>query len=79
MNCKRMAPLALLIADMPFGSYQASLSQGIRNVVRMIKRTGCDAVKLEVSNGSANLVQALADAGVATSMDAGRFLPPRFR
>src|SRR5258706_1460404 len=62
---RRGAPLALLIADMPFGSYQASLSQGIRNVVRMIKRTGCDAVKLEVSNGSAKLVRALADAGVA--------------
>ncbi len=62
---RRGAPLALLIADMPFGSYQASLSQGIRNVVRMIKRTGCDAVKLEASNGSAKLVRALADAGVA--------------
>jgi 3-methyl-2-oxobutanoate hydroxymethyltransferase len=62
---RRGAPLALLIADMPFGSYQASVSQGIRNVVRMVKRTGCDAVKLEVSNGSAKLVRALADAGVA--------------
>jgi 3-methyl-2-oxobutanoate hydroxymethyltransferase len=62
---RRGAPLALLIADMPFGSYQASVSQGIRNVVRMVKQTGCDAVKLEVSNGSAKLVRALADAGVA--------------
>jgi len=62
---RRGAPLALLVADMPFGSYQASISQGIRNVVKMIKRTHCDAVKLELSDNSAGLVRALADAGVA--------------
>src|SRR4051812_37168815 len=47
---RRGAPNALLIADMPFGSYHASVAQGVRNVARMIKRTGCDAVKLEVSD-----------------------------
>jgi 3-methyl-2-oxobutanoate hydroxymethyltransferase len=62
---RRGAPNALLVADMPFGSYHASVAQGIRNVARMIKRTGCDAVKLEVSDGNADLVRALADAGVA--------------
>jgi 3-methyl-2-oxobutanoate hydroxymethyltransferase len=62
---RRGAPLALLVADMPFGSYQASISQGVRNVVKMIKRTGCDAVKLELSDNSVGLVRALADAGVA--------------
>jgi 3-methyl-2-oxobutanoate hydroxymethyltransferase len=62
---RRGAPNALLIADMPFGSYQASLSQGVQNVSKMIKRTNADAVKLEVSNRSTRLVRALADAGVA--------------
>ena len=62
---RRGAPNAFLIADMPFGSYHASLAQGVRNVARMIKRTGCDAVKLEVSDSNADLVRALADAGVA--------------
>src|SRR5687768_1399817 len=62
---RRGAPSALLVADMPFGSYHASVAQGVRNVARMIKRTGADAVKLEVSDGNADLVRALADAGVA--------------
>lgn len=62
---RRGAPLSLLLADMPFGSYQESVAQGVRNVSRMIKATGCDAVKLEVSPGHAKLVSALADSGVA--------------
>ena len=62
---RRGAPQAFLVGDMPFGSYQASTAQGIRNVVKMVQQTGCDAVKLEVSNRSQRLVGALADAGVA--------------
>jgi len=62
---RRGAPNAFLVGDMPFGSYQASVAQGVRNVTRMIKRTGCDAVKLEVADGNIALVRALADAGVA--------------
>jgi 3-methyl-2-oxobutanoate hydroxymethyltransferase len=62
---RRGAPLSLLLADMPFGSYQESVSQGVRNVSRMIKATGCDAVKLELSAGQSKLISALADAGVA--------------
>src|SRR5436309_6899581 len=33
---RRGAPNALLVADMPFGSYHASVAQGVRNVARMI-------------------------------------------
>jgi 3-methyl-2-oxobutanoate hydroxymethyltransferase len=62
---RRGAPSAFLIGDMPFGSYQASVAQGVRNVVQMVQRTGCDAVKLEVSNGTQPLIRKLADAGVA--------------
>src|SRR3954462_14182717 len=62
---RRGAPLGLLVGDMPFGSYQGSLGSGVRNVCRMVKRTGCDCVKLEVAEGHAPLVRALADAGVA--------------
>src|SRR6266571_515559 len=43
---RRGAPLAMLVADMPFGSYQASVPQGVKNVARMIKRTNCDLVKI---------------------------------
>jgi 3-methyl-2-oxobutanoate hydroxymethyltransferase len=62
---RRGAPNALLIADMPFGSYQRSTSQGVKNVVRMVQQTACDMVKIEVAAGHAKLVRRLADAGVA--------------
>lgn len=68
---RRGAPLAFLVGDMPFGSYQASVAQGVRNVARMLKLTACDCIKLEVANGHAKLVQRLADAGVAVMAHLG--------
>jgi 3-methyl-2-oxobutanoate hydroxymethyltransferase len=62
---RRGAPLAMVMADMPFGSYQASLGQAIRNVCRMVKLSGCDCVKLEVAASHLPLVRKLSDAGVA--------------
>jgi 3-methyl-2-oxobutanoate hydroxymethyltransferase len=62
---RRGAPLAFVIGDMPFGSYHESISQGVRNVCRMVKESGCDAVKLEVSEGQDRLVHVLSEAGVA--------------
>lgn len=62
---RRGAPLAFVVGDMPFGSYQASTAQAVRNVCRMVKQTGCDAVKLEVADGHRKIISALADAGVA--------------
>jgi 3-methyl-2-oxobutanoate hydroxymethyltransferase len=68
---RRGAPNALLVGDMPFGSYQASVAQGVRNVVRMLKLTGCDCIKLEVAEGHTKLVKQLADAGVAVMAHLG--------
>lgn len=62
---RRGAPSALLIADMPFGSYHASTASGVRSVCRMVKETGCDCVKIEVAPSHTKLVRRLADAGVA--------------
>ncbi len=62
---RRGAPLALLMADMPFGSYQGSIDRGIRAVSRMVKLSGCDCVKLEAGRSHLCLVRALADMGVA--------------
>ncbi len=62
---RRGAPLAFLVADMPFGSYQESTGQGVRNVVEMVKRTDCDCVKIEASEQQLALVEALAGTGVA--------------
>jgi 3-methyl-2-oxobutanoate hydroxymethyltransferase len=38
---------ALVVVDMPFMSYQVSPRQAVRNAGRIIKQTGCDAIKLE--------------------------------
>lgn len=38
---------ALVVVDMPFGSYQADPYEGVANAVRMMKETGADALKLE--------------------------------
>jgi 3-methyl-2-oxobutanoate hydroxymethyltransferase len=68
---RRGAPNVLLVGDMPFGSYQASAAQGVRNVARMLKLTGCDCIKLEVADGHSKLVKRLADAGVAVMAHIG--------
>src|SRR3954451_6812369 len=54
---RRGAPLALVVADMPFGSYQGSVARGTKNVFRMVQRTGCDCVKLEVGETQVRLVR----------------------
>jgi len=68
---RRGAPLAFLVADMPFGSYHGSVSRGVRNVCRMLQKTGCDCVKIEVAASHLPLVRELADAGVAVMAHLG--------
>lgn len=43
----RAAQHALVVCDMPFGSYQISEEDGVRNGIRIMKESGCDAVKIE--------------------------------
>ena len=43
----RAAQHALVITDMPFGSYQISAEEAVRNAIRILKESGADAVKLE--------------------------------
>ena len=43
----RAAQHALVVCDMPFGSYQISKEDALRNAVKMMKESGCDALKLE--------------------------------
>jgi 3-methyl-2-oxobutanoate hydroxymethyltransferase len=68
---RRGAPLAYVIADMPFGSYAGSLGRAVRNVCSMARRSGCDAVKLEVTEGHRQVIRASADAGVAVMAHLG--------
>ena len=54
----------MLVADMPFGSYEASNEEAIRNAQRFIKEAGCDAVKLERGGTSVARAKAIIDAGI---------------
>lgn len=55
---------ALVVADMPFMSYQESLQQAIHNAGRLMKETGCDAVKLEGGASVCDAVKAMTTAGI---------------
>lgn len=55
---------ALLIADLPFLSYQVSAEDAIRNAGRMLKEGGANAVKLEGGKGLAPLVKQLTGMGI---------------
>ncbi|MFQ5848191.1 MAG: 3-methyl-2-oxobutanoate hydroxymethyltransferase [Candidatus Methylomirabilales bacterium] len=55
---------ALVVADMPFGSYQASLEEGVRNAGRFLKEAGAQAVKLEGGEEVADLTRRLTSVGI---------------
>lgn len=61
---RRGAPRALLMADMPFGSYQAGEDEAIANAARFLKEGMADLVKLEVDDSFAPLVARMAHAGI---------------
>jgi 3-methyl-2-oxobutanoate hydroxymethyltransferase len=54
----------LMIGDMPFGSYEVSNEEAIRNAQRFIKEAGCDAVKIERGGTSVERARALVGAGI---------------
>jgi len=56
---------AFLVADMPFGSYQASQDEAIRNATRFIKESGAHAVKIEGGERRAGLVRRMAEAEIS--------------
>lgn len=58
------AKRALVIADMPFGSYQVSPAQAVETAVRFMKEGGAHAVKMEASAYYAEHVRAVVNAGV---------------
>jgi 3-methyl-2-oxobutanoate hydroxymethyltransferase len=59
----RGAKRAMIIADMPFGSYQASISEAIANAVKFIK-VGCHAVKLEGGIEVIDTIKAIVNTGI---------------
>lgn len=55
---------ALVVVDMPFGSYQVSDEDAMRNAIQMMKQTGADALKLEGGEQIVPLVARLVRAGI---------------
>ena len=60
----RGAKSAMLIGDMPFMSYQASIDEAVRNAGRFLQNGGMDAVKLEGGHERVGAVQAIVAAGI---------------
>ena len=59
---RRAVHRALVVADMPFGSYHATVADGLRNAIRFVKEVGAEAVKIE--GPRTELVRALTDAEI---------------
>ena len=55
---------ALIVVDMPFGSYEASREQAFMSAARVLKDTGCGAVKLEGGRRMAETIAFLTERGV---------------
>lgn len=55
---------ALVVVDMPFGSYETGPDEALKNGIRIMKETGAGAVKLEGGERSAGAINALVTAGI---------------
>jgi 3-methyl-2-oxobutanoate hydroxymethyltransferase len=62
---------ALVVVDMPFGSYEASKEQAFMSAARVLKETGCGAVKLEGGRRMAETIAFLAERGVPVMAHVG--------
>ena len=60
----RAVQRALVLCDMPFGSYQIDRHEGLKNAIRIMKESGCDALKLEGGVEIIDTVKGILDAGI---------------
>lgn len=60
----RAAQHALVVCDMPFGSYQISEEDALRNAVKVMKESGCDGLKLEGGEEILPIVRHMVQAGI---------------
>lgn len=67
----RGAPHALVVADMPFGSYEEGAAQAFSNASRFMKEAGAQAVKLEGGERVAPQIAALSAAGIPVMAHVG--------
>ena len=55
---------ALVVADMPYGTYHAEISESVRNAVRLVKEAGAEAVKIEGGERRLELIARLTEAEI---------------
>ncbi|MEE4210883.1 MAG: 3-methyl-2-oxobutanoate hydroxymethyltransferase [Parvularcula sp.] len=67
----RGAEHALVVVDLPFGSYEASPQQAFENARRVVAETGCGAVKIESGTYAADTVAFLAERGIPVMAHVG--------
>jgi len=60
----RGAKHALVLCDMPFGSYQISVEDALKNAIRIVKESGASAVKLEGGKRVCPQIKAIIEAGI---------------
>jgi 3-methyl-2-oxobutanoate hydroxymethyltransferase len=62
---RRAVQRALLVADMPYGSFHTGADEAVKNALRLIKEGGAEAVKLEGGHKRVQLVKRLVDEEIA--------------
>jgi 3-methyl-2-oxobutanoate hydroxymethyltransferase len=62
---RRAVQRALLVADMPYGSFHTGEDDAVRNALKLVKEAGAEAVKLEGGRKRINLVKRLVDEEIA--------------
>lgn len=60
----RGAKRALVVCDMPFGTYQVNPVEGVKNAIRIMQETGADALKLEGGVEILDTIKAILNAGI---------------
>lgn len=61
---RRAVKHALLVADMPYGSYHLGPDEAVRNAARYVKEAGAEAVKIEGGEKRADLIRRIVDAEI---------------
>jgi 3-methyl-2-oxobutanoate hydroxymethyltransferase len=61
---RRGVKRALLLADMPYGSYQVDANEALRNATRFVKEAGAEAVKIEGGEKRADVIRRIIDAEI---------------
>jgi 3-methyl-2-oxobutanoate hydroxymethyltransferase len=61
---RRAVKRAIVVSDMPYGSYHGTIAEGVGNAVRFLKEAGAEAVKVEGGASRCELVERLTDAEI---------------